>query len=112
MEIIVAESSGGKTTELIQRSAVTGAVIVCTNVSVKEHILKMAFLMDIKIPDPITYSKLVTPGYNRGEYKKGILIDDLDLMLNDIFGGNNVIAATVREEIRAPRSEVIFRRVK
>ena len=111
MEIIVAEGSGGKTTELIQRSAVTGAVIVCTNVSVKEHILKMAFLMDLKIPDPVTYSRLIVSA-NKGEYKNGILIDDLDLMLDEIFGNNYVIAATFREEIRTPKSEVIFRRVK
>jgi len=111
MEVIVAESSGGKTTELIQRSAETGAVIVCTNVAAQGNILRLAFSMGVKIPDPVTYSKLVTHGYNRNEHKNGILIDDLDCMINDIFG-NNVIAATFRDEMRTPDSDVFFRRIK
>lgn len=92
MNIIVGERCSGKTTELIKKSAVTGAYIVTINLRAAEFIFHQAKQMGLNIPFPITVGEMIKEIKNgdrfRGSsiYRDGVLIDDADLVLQGIFG--------------------------
>ena len=113
MEVIVAPGGAGKTVELIQRSAETGAIIVCVNNAARSGILKTSQAMGLEIPKPVLFTDLISYYYDPSQkgYEKGLLIDNLDLMLDRIFG-NTVLAATFRDEFRINETDLFFRRVK
>lgn len=80
MKKILAERRKGKTTQLIQLSAVSGHYIVCRSPAEAGRICAVANEMGKNIPTPITYEEFL----NRNYYAKGIggfLIDNADHLL-------------------------------
>lgn len=82
MEILKMERGSGKTTELIKKSNITHATIICSNKKMVEIIKEKAEKIGLIIPEPMTL----------GMYKRnncmpytgfGVLIDDIDLVLED-----------------------------
>jgi hypothetical protein len=79
-EIIVRPRLGGKTTELIRRSAETGAYIVCTDFRRATQVMRQAKDMDLTVPFPIC----VGEWQERAYYPPGVpglLFDDLDRII-------------------------------
>lgn len=107
MNIILGERCSGKTTELIKRSAETGAVIVAGTSTMGDHIKYMAKEMGLGIPQPISAKQLVNliygDGYGmeclvlEGIRKRGILIDEAQIVLQNIFAGCHIDEITMTD---------------
>ncbi len=87
----------GKTTALIHMSAVTGAPIITNTLRQVSFIESEANKLKMPIPKPISIYEWKQ--CNRGiRFEKGILIDDLDIMLpyilNNYFG-TKILSASV-----------------
>lgn len=81
-EYIIGERQSGKTTELIRRSAETGAYILVANKSTASLIFKQAKMNDYNIPYPITIDDVLSCTINKSVWSKGILIDELESLVN------------------------------
>lgn len=94
-EYIIGERRSGKTTELIRRSAETGAYILVANKSTASLIFKQAKMNDYDIPYPITINEVLSGNISNYVMSKGILIDELDIILSGLFNGVPIRAATI-----------------
>lgn len=82
-EIIVKKRGGGKTTQLIELSAKTGAYIVCYSHSTADYIMRTALESNLIIPLPITYDDFINKRYY-GAGIKGFLFDDVECFLQNL----------------------------
>ena len=89
MNIYISGRQFGKTTMLIKESARTGAAIAVATYQMVEYVQGMAALMDLKIPEPVTYAEIFRT-YREGKTKR-YLVDELQMMLSQL----NVDIATV-----------------
>ena len=90
MKIILGERCSGKTTNLIAASATTGATIITATNNAKKGIIYHAKDMRLTIPNPMTLRELAgmsSRGRQEKFMKKGIIIDDIELMLSSLFYG-------------------------
>ena len=101
-EFIIGKRQSGKTTELIKRSAETGAVIVVANMAQADCIHRDAKTMGFDISKPISIKVLdnIVKGksmaYTYSELRtKGILVDELQLLFSQLFNSIPVNAVTV-----------------
>lgn len=79
MEVFFGKRGSGKTTELIKKSASTGAVIVAINPKIVQG---MAKAMGLEIPKPISYYEFVEPQGLQGiRLYTGLLVDNADNLL-------------------------------
>jgi hypothetical protein len=95
-EIIVRGRQGGKTTELIRRSAGTGGYIVCTDYRRAQQIARHAKDLGLSVPFPLT----VGEWQGRAYYPRGtcgLLFDDLDRIVQ-LLSPVPVLAATWTED--------------
>lgn len=83
MDKILRPKYGGKTTELIKRSAETGFYIVCLNNKYVDQVERHAQKMGLKIPQPITAVTFFNGRYY-GPGVNGLLIDDVDIILQQV----------------------------
>lgn len=91
MNIYVGARQSGKTTELIRLSARTGATIAVATYQMAEDIKFKAKLMDLEIPEPVTYAEIFrTYRYNK---TKQYLVDEAQMLLRQL----NVDVATVTD---------------
>lgn len=97
-EYIIGERQSGKTTELIRRSADTGACILVANKSTASIIFKQAKMNDYDIPYPITINDVLSGNISNYVMSKGILIDELDMILSGLFNGVPIRAATITKQ--------------
>ena len=79
-EIIVRGRQGGKTTELIRRSAETGCYIVCTDARRARQIAHAAAGLGLSIPFPLTAGEWQGRAYYPPG-TRGLLFDDLDRII-------------------------------
>lgn len=79
-ELIVRNRQSGKTTELIRRSAATGAIIVCINYNMVQYTLRKAAKLGLTIPKPITHEMLLG-NWLRGKSAQPFLIDDFERLI-------------------------------
>jgi hypothetical protein len=96
MKIICKPRRAGKTTELIQIAHENGYYICCDRGSVN-RIFRYAKDIGKNIRFPLMYEELM----ERKFYKpgvKGILIDNADILLSRIAGGNLIKAITLTQE--------------
>lgn len=92
-ELIVRGRQGGKTTELIRRSAESGGYIVCTDQQRAGQIARQAKDLGLDIPFPLTAAEwLKRAWYPPGV--RGMLFDDLDRIIQALTGPVPVLAAT------------------
>lgn len=91
MNIYVGARQSGKTTELIRLSARTGATIAVATYKMAEGIKFKAKLMDLEIPEPVTYAEIFrTYRYNK---TKRYLVDEAQMLFHQL----NVDVATVTD---------------
>ena len=94
MKRIILPKGAGKTQQLIDLSAKTGAHIVCQDSNRAMIILNTAASQKKDIPTPVTYNDFIeTQYYYRGV--RGFLFDDLDLFIQHMSGRIPVIAVTL-----------------
>lgn len=94
-EYIIGERRSGKTTELIKRSAETGAVILAPTRAQVSFICDLAKNLGCGIPDPIAVSYLENTDLCNIVRENGILIDELDYTLVRLCKNIPVKAATI-----------------
>lgn len=82
MNIIRLDRGEGKTTMLIKESARLNAPIICMNTFQREYILEVAKKNNLNIPTPLRVGDDLR-GY---DLKNGILIDDVECVLEKILG--------------------------
>lgn len=103
-DFIYKKRNTGKTTELIKRSAETGAFIIMHTGAMARFIKNQARDMGYKIPEPmglIHFNSVMNDPKFREEreeiFEKGILVDEFQLMIDDLFGGVPVHAVTITD---------------
>lgn len=89
----IGDRYSGKTSKLIKRSAEEGSYILCPNKRMASYIFKQAKKMGLDIPYPVTLGDELSRNENIRE--KGILIDELDIILSGIFNGIPIREATI-----------------
>lgn len=94
MDVICKRRGEGKTTELVKRSAETGEIILVPTRCHVSEILYVAQKHKLNIPEPITVSEYER-GILRGTRYPGILIDDADIVLRQVFSDAPVTAITI-----------------
>ena len=88
MQITIGERCSGKTTKLIKRSAAEGSYILVATKCQAEKIAKQAREMGFDIPYPVTVEDYFKYKFRGSDItRKGILIDEVDLVLQYIFAG-------------------------
>lgn len=98
MDIYVGARCSGKTATLIMKSAETGAYILVATKQQAHAVYKQAKEMGYDIPFPVTVSEITTRwNYFDGSYikKHGLLIDELQLVLDIAFCGIPIRGATL-----------------
>lgn len=103
MTLIITGGRGtGKTALLIKHSAETGRYILVTNSNRAEGIYKQAKTMGYEIPYPITVSEFKTGehgGFVGSSIRRdGLLVDDMNDVLNHMFNGIPVHEFTIDED--------------
>lgn len=83
MQTLIIPRGKGKTLELIKRSAITKEYIVCINLMEVKNIENTAKELNLKIPQPITFSDFRDRKYY-GKGIRGFLIDNADLFLQSL----------------------------
>lgn len=96
-EYIIGERRSGKTTELIRRSAETGAYILVANKYTASLIFNQAKMNDYDIPYPITINEVLSGNISNYVMSKGILIDELDMILSGLFNRVPIHAVTITQ---------------
>ena len=97
MNLIIRKCGEGKTTEMLKRSAATGAVIVVPTASWARKLPKMAASIGLTIPDPLSYTELLN-GALRGRPKTHLLLDDVDRFLMSLGGPDHSVDAVTWTE--------------
>lgn len=93
-EIIMGGRRSGRTTELIKRSAETGAIIVVRDNLRGRHVQDLAKELDYDIPQVLTVSDLKLLS---SIDKKGLLVDDIDAIIAQLFHYYPIEAVTMLE---------------
>ena len=98
MQIIQLGRQRGKTVQMVQWLKKTpGAVLLVINNAERSRILEQFFTEE----ERMTYAdKIHTPGVynNRGQHRRVIGIDNLDLVLSAMFGVPVEVASVTRDE--------------
>lgn len=94
-KIIYSKPRTGRTVELVRRSALTGAVIVCRDEKWVEDTCNTAKWLGLKIPKPITFKDLLNGNFEKND--NGICIDDANLLLEEIANGARIRAAVITD---------------
>jgi hypothetical protein len=101
MKIILDNRGSGKTKKLILESAETGAVIVAINYSMVQYCLRFARHLNVKIPEPITFSDFIS-GHYRTRDIPGLLIDDADVLIRRLSQRFEVKTVVFNIQNKAP----------
>lgn len=98
-KITIWERCSGKTTRLIIRSATEGSYILVSNKCRVREIVYKARDMNLHIPEPITIYEYFRGSKFRGSAirEKGILIDELDDVIREIFSGFHINEVTIND---------------
>ena len=102
MKIINLERGQGKTTMLIKLSATHNTPIICSSFASKSYILNKAREMGLTIPEPINVRNCDMPYILRGlniNSNCGVLVDDLECVLQYFLGEQVSVATTSCEVI-------------
>ena len=99
MNIVIGERCSGKTTRLIERSAQEGEYILVANKAMARCIADQAKEMGLDIPFPVTLDEYLRGNKFQGSSirRDGLLIDDLDMVLNRMFRGIPIREVTLTD---------------
>ena len=86
MRVILKPRQCGKTTDLIQISAITGIPILALNRGRAVCIERRAYELGVLIPKPVVFTKTaIQPQDGRRHEIKDVLVDDADALLEEIL---------------------------
>lgn len=94
-KLIFGDRHSGKTTELIKESARTGAYIVVSCRNEAHNVFRSANVLGLNIPFPLTVADVMSKSKSSCIFQKGILIDDLEEIINYLFNYITINVATV-----------------
>ena len=99
MNVVIGERCSGKTTRLIERSAKEGIYILAPTKNMARCIVDQAKGMGLEIPYPITVGEYLRGNKFQGSSirRDGLLIDDLDMVLHQLFGGIPIREVTLTD---------------
>ncbi len=102
MDIYVGARGSGKTATLIKKSAETGAYIVAPSRYMADYIRKQANDMGYDIPEPfsveeIFYMKQNKHFMNTDIRRKGLLVDEAQIVLQQFFAPAKIWGTTVTD---------------
>lgn len=99
----------GKTTRLIERSAKEGSYILVATKAMARCVADQAKEIGLEIPYPITVGEyLNSDGFPGSSVRRdGLLIDELDLVLNRLFHGIPIREVTLTDRGNVERLERI-----
>lgn len=102
MDIYVGARRSGKTATLIKKSAETGAYIVAPSRCMADYIRKQANDMGYDIPEPfsveeIFYMKQNKHFMNTDIIRKGLLVDEAQIVLQQFFAPAKIWGTTVTD---------------
>lgn len=99
MNIVIGERCSGKTTRLIERSAKEGRYILVANKAMARCIADQAKEMGLDIPFPVTLDEYLRGNKFQGSSirRDGLLIDDLDMVLDLLFRGIPIREVTLTD---------------
>jgi hypothetical protein len=86
MKVVIGSPRMGKTEGLIHQSSLTGFYIVTHSIAEVQRVARRAKELDLKIPFPLTFEELLNHEYY-GKGVKGVLLDNVDLLLKRICRG-------------------------
>lgn len=94
-KLIFGDRGSGKTTELIEESAKTGAYIVVPTRIRARNVFRSAKELGLNIPYPLTVNEMIYESPSSDIFQKGILIDNLESILCYLFDYITIHAATI-----------------
>lgn len=96
---LIGESRSGKTTRLIERSAKEGIYILVANKEIARCVADQAKEMGLDIPYPVTLDEYLRGNKFQGSSirRDGLLIDDLDMVLDLLFRGIPIRGVTLTD---------------
>ena len=99
MNVVIGERCSGKTTRLIERSAKEGIYILVANKGMARCVADQAKEMGLEIPYPITVGEYLRGNKFQGSSirRDGLLIDDLDMVLDLLFRGIPIREVTLTD---------------
>lgn len=111
IEVLEMPRGSDKTTLLIKESAKTGKPIITDTIDNVKYIVDMANDMGLRIYEPISASRWVSGGYNRDKDRidkvvDEFIVDDVDNVLQCIFGKPIDKVTYTPKELKEPKSDV------
>lgn len=105
---IIGKRCSGKTTRLIKRSAKEGKYILTATKLMARCIADQAKDMGLDIPFPVTVDEYLRGNKFRGSSirRDGLLIDDLELVLQTLFSGIPIHEVTLTDRGNVERLEI------
>ena len=102
MDIYVGARRSGKTATLIKKSAETGAYIVAPSRRMADCIRKQANDMGYDIPEPFSVEEIFRmkqnkPFMNTDIMRKGLLVDEAQILLQQVFAPAKIWGTTVTD---------------
>lgn len=97
-EYIIGERRSGKTTELIKRSAETGAYILVATKQMASLVSTQAKMNGYNIPYPITINEVLSFDISSTVSLTGVLIDELDMVLSGLCNNIPIRAVTITKQ--------------
>ena len=99
MNVVIGKRCSGKTTRLIERSAKEGIYILVATKNMARCIADQAKKMGLEIPFPVTLDEYLRGNKFQGSSirRDGLLIDDLDMVLHQLFGGIPIREVTLTD---------------
>ena len=102
MDIYVGARRSGKTATLIMKSAETGAYIVAPNRCIADYIRKQANDMGYDIPEPFSVEEIFRMKQNKhfmntDIMRKGLLVDEAQILLQQLFAPAKIWGTTVTD---------------
>lgn len=109
MNVVIGERCSGKTTRLIERSAKEGIYILVANKAMARCIADQAKEMGLDIPFPVTLDEYLRGNKFQGSSirRDGLLIDDLDMGLDLLFGSIPIREVTLTDRGNVEKLERI-----
>ena len=105
---LIGERCRGKTTRLIGRSAKEGIYILVANKEMVRCVADQAKEMGLDIPFPVTLDEYLRGNKFQGSSirRGGLLIDDLGMVLNQLFGGIPIREVTLTDRGNVEKLEI------
>ena len=99
MKVICRTRQMGKTTDLLQDAVDEGWIFVCHNIQEKERLERICREANQIPPTIWTYDHMLHAAWHGRRELKGLVIDNVDMLLQQLAGSVEVKAIAINQEI-------------